>query len=170
MKSSYFEEMVVNKLGDYRKLPNFPFKEKLAYAIFPGAESTFVDECLYKVLFELNEKYDNKKILANPHVVTSDDENLFIQSTKYDWKSFQEMQDNHLSCEGIYISGSAFNWLGIYHYDDYLIVGGSENFIKDLCNSLYCDSDWKTRFSQAFDNGDISMYQSDYDALIEKLF
>ena len=80
------------------------------------------------------------------------------------------MQENHLTCEGIYITGDAFNWLGIYHYDDYLIVGGSDQFVEDLCLLIYKDLDWKKAFVKAFDEGNISMYESDFDALVAELF
>ena len=170
MNSTDFQTIVENKLGHHTKLPNYPFKEKMAYAIFPGAEKNFINETLYGSLFALNSKYGNSQFLVKPHFVGVNDQEFFLRQSYRDWQSFSDMQKNHLTCEGIYLSGNRFNWLGIYHYDDYLIVGGNESFTEDLCTLVYGDSDWKSRFINAFDEGEISMYQSDYDSLVAKLF
>ena len=170
MNTTDFQTIVEKKLGNYMKLPDYPFNKKMAYAIFPGAEENFINETVYGSLFELNAKYGNARLLIKPHFVDINDQALFLKQSHKDWDSFSDLQDNHLTCEGIYLCGDAFNWLGIYHYDDYLIVGGIEDFINDLCDLVYGDSDWRSKFSLAFEEGEISMYQSDFDRLIEKLF
>lgn len=129
-----------------------------------------MDENFYATLLNVNSKFGSNQLLSKPHFAGPREEHLFLKQDSYDWKAFHEMQDNHLTCEGIYFTGNNFEWLGIYHYDDYLIVGGTENFITELCSLVYEDFDWKKHFSDAFQNGEISMYQSDYDALVKELF
>tara|TARA_Y100000588_G_C13852206_1_gene752463 strand:+ start:103 stop:633 length:531 start_codon:yes stop_codon:yes gene_type:complete len=170
MNGQEFEKLVESKLGDYKKLPSYPFMEEFSYAVFPGAEDGFVDEKFYAALLNVNSKFGSNQLLIKPHFAGSNEEHLFLKQDLYDWKAFNEMQNEHLTCEGIYFTGNNFDWLGIYHYDDYLIVGAKEPFIKELCGLVYKDSDWKKHFSDAFKNGEISMYQSDYEALVEKLF
>lgn len=170
MNGQEFDLSIESKLGNYRTLPSFPFKEDFSYAIFPGAEDGFVNEKLYKALLDTNAKFGASKFFTKPHFAGPSEEHLFLKQEVYNWKAFNEMQDNHLACEGIYIAGDNYDWLGIYHYNDYLIIGGSEDFIEALCNLVYEDTDWKKHFSEAFQAGEMSMYQSDYDALVEKLF
>ncbi len=170
MNINNFQKNVENKLGNYRKLPIYPFNKDVAYAIFPGAEEKFISENLYRALFTINLKFGNQTFLVKPHFTEVSDERLYLQQSVYDWKSFNDMQDNHLVCEGIYLSGNLLNWLGIYHYHDYLIVGGDSDFIRELCITVYGDVDWKARFIHSFDEGEISMYQSDYNLIIRNLF
>ena len=170
MKNSEFEDIIEKKLGNYKLLPDYPFKENVTYAIFPGGMDKFIDRTTYKILFELNAKYGNSELVSKPHFSNINNKKLFLHQTEYNWQAFSDMQEEHMSCEGIYLCGNSLNWLGIYHYDDYLLVGGPTEFINELCILMIGSTNWKDMFIKAYELGDVSMYKSDFDILLKKLF
>ncbi|NRA61887.1 MAG: hypothetical protein HRU25_13465 [Psychrobium sp.] len=170
MNYENFDKCVELELGNFKRLPNYPFNEKMEFAIFPGAEDYYVSKGLYESLFKANKIIGNRYFMAKPHLTESSTEQLFVEQEKLDWNSFNDIQKAHLTSEGIYITGELLNWLGIYHYDDYIIIGGSAEFIKNVCIYMYGNTDWQSKFTLAFLEGEISMYQSDYDALKKCLF
>jgi len=160
---------IEQKLGNYKKLPDFPFNNESNFAVFPSLNEKLIDESLYKALFGANELMGNKSFIAKTLLDIKGRDTSLIQQDKLDWDSFERFQNAPLAYDGLYITGDQFNWLGIYHTNDYVIIGGSREFINVVCNKVYGSSDWLSEFESAFKNGRMDMYKEDYDALKEGL-
>jgi hypothetical protein len=86
------------------------------------------------------------------------------------WSEFERFQGLPLVYEGFYITGNSYNWLGLYHPDDYFIVGANDELTSLVTYQLYGNDDWQSKFEEAFINDQMDMYASDYKALKNNLF
>jgi|GEM_PF-5597831 hypothetical protein len=153
---------IEKKLGQWRKLPDNPFLPSYEYVIFPSLDDDLVTHVLYEALFRESEKAGNSIfIVKSIFDIVGDKPGLLIQNQP-SWEEFDSFQGSGLSYEGLYITGSEFNWLGIYHPDDYVIIGGESYFIKNLCQNIYGDLDWRSEFEKAYREGRLNMYESDF--------
>ncbi len=157
-------------LGNYRRLPEYPFNNKGEIAVFPGLDDYLVDEALYRALYKANNLVGNKTFLAQASVGIKGENIPSIQQDGIDWKSFKEYQSLNLVYKGFYMTGENLNWLGIYHLDDYIVVGGNNDFVEIVCNELYGDSDWLSKFEEAYKSGRVAIYEEDFDYLYKSLF
>lgn len=165
----YIDE-IQERLGSIDKLPSFPFKCCCEYAIFPALGDDFVCKKLYKVLFEENKNFGNKIFIAKSVLDIKGKETSLLMQKEKNWKEFEGFQNSSLVYEGFYLTGENFNWLGIYHPDDYVIVGGDDGFVSSICRILYAGKDWRVAFEQAFKDGKIDMYKKDFEELQKELF
>lgn len=59
MKLEPLDTNIEQQLGNFKKLPNYPFNTNGKFAIFPGAEEACIDEHLYRALFKGNSEIGN---------------------------------------------------------------------------------------------------------------
>lgn len=149
-------------LGDYKKLPNSPFHSKCEYALFPALNEDLVDKSLYKALFEANKNQGNCVFIANSFLGMKGENNPILEQNEFDWLKFESFQNSPLVYEGFYMTSENFDWLGIYHPDDYIILGGNDELTGIVAKQLYGIENWKTKFDEAFAEGAMNMYEADY--------
>ncbi len=156
--------------GNWKKLPNNPFKPKLAYAIFPSLDDDFINETLYNGIFDLNRINGNNELIFKSFLdVKCELPNLLVQ-TQVSWTEFETFQALNLVYEGFYITGSNFSWLGIYHPNDYVIIGSNKKDLFELCVKVYGHTDWKKEFMKYYEDGKLEIYQEDFLKLTKSLF
>jgi len=51
-------------LGNYNKLPNYPFKKVESIAIFPAFDDDLVNNSLYEALYKANNNIGNKYLIT----------------------------------------------------------------------------------------------------------
>lgn len=169
MESNKLTTNIELQLGNFKKLPNYPFNKKGSFALFPGGENACLNEILYKALVNANTATNNRSFLASAHDFVKSKGASLINQTKLDWTSFNTFQELPLANEGFYMTGELLNWLGIFHYDDYIIIGGNDEFVAMVCNAVYGDSNWLVHFEKAYEEGDIAIYADQFDALKNSL-
>jgi hypothetical protein len=169
MQKSNLLAVIESKLGSYNKLPNYPFNEMMALAIFPGLDDDLVDERLYKALYKANNAIDNTYFITKAIVSKKGEDSAKLQQAALNWRSFDEFQSLPLVYKGFYMTGENINWLGIYHVDDYIVIGSNDEFIEMICNEIYGHNDWLSEFEKAFESGRMNMYKDDYESIKDSL-
>ncbi|WP_143872003.1 hypothetical protein [Catenovulum sediminis] len=160
---------IERKLGDWRKLPDNPFHQELDYAVFSSSNDQLVDEVLYEAIFELNEALGNDELVFKAFIDVNDKKpDLLVQNQK-NWSSFDKFQELNLVYEGFYTSGDKLNWLGIYHPDDYFVVGAPKYVLEKLCLNVYGHLDWKKEISNKYESGQLEIYSEDFEELKKSL-
>jgi len=156
-------------LGNYRKLPEYPFSKEGKFAVFATPGDFLVGEKLYEALFSANISNGNSSFIIQASHGLVDEKLVTIEQKVLDWKSFDEFQFLPLSYQGFYLTGDSFNWLAIYHRHNYLVIGANEQFVRCVCEKICVDSDWKDIFCLAYENGEVDIYPEDFEVLEEKL-
>jgi hypothetical protein len=156
---------IEKKLGNANLLPDNPFKQKGEIALFPALDEDLVPEKLYAALFKANFVVGNKSFIARAALDIEGADIAIIHQNDLNWDSFESFQALPFVYEGFYMTGERLNWLGIYHTDDYIMLGGNETFIQLVTTYLYGDNDWASRFKCAFENDRMNMYKEDYESL-----
>lgn len=157
------------KLGNQNRLPDYPFNEKMTIAVFPALDDDLVDQNLYNALYSTNEIIGNTSFIIKAAVGTKGVDTATLQQKTLNWTAFDQFQYLPLVHKGFYMTGENIDWLGIYHVDDYIVIGGSNEFIAAVCHEMYGNEDWLAKFEKAFEDGRMNMYKDDYDAIKEKL-
>lgn len=161
---------IERRLGAYNRLPDAPFTSKCRYAAFPSLDDNLVSNSLYQVLFDANKKLGNSYFLVKSFLDIKGEAASILKQSELNWSEFEEFQSSSLVYEGFYMTGENLNWLGIYHPDNYIVIGANDYLTDFVTNKLYGNDDWQSKFEDAFNNNQLEMYESDYDALRKKLF
>lgn len=156
---------IESRLGEYKKLPSNPFLGDFQYAIFPALDDNLVFKILYEALFHANKALANDFFVAKTILDVIGLAPALLIQKHLNWSEFNTFQGAGLAYEGFYMTGNNFNWLGIYHPDDYVIIGGTGSFSSNICQSIYGNSDWKYEFETAYKNGRMEMYEKDYETI-----
>lgn len=157
-------------LGDWKLLPNYPFKLDFGFVIFPSVGDNLINEELYQEMFLLSQKFESENLIFKSFVdMKKELPDLLIQNQP-NWKHFDGFQTSNLVYEGFYVTDNNYNWLGIYHPDDYFIIGAKKEILLNLCLKVYGHSDWKMEFKKDYENGKLEIYQADYLELTKCLF
>ena len=152
-------------LGSWKRLPEYPFHGEFDYAVFPSLNDELVDEVLYEAIFEMNEQLGNREFIFKAFVdVSNKMPDLLVQTQKC-WKHVDKFQASNLVYEGFYTTGDRLNWLGIYHPDDYFVVGAKKEILEGLCLKLYGHLDWNREFVSKYEDGHLEMYSEDFEVL-----
>ncbi|WP_411360006.1 hypothetical protein [Pseudidiomarina sp. YC-516-91] len=156
---------IESELGNWRELPENPFKKRLHYAVFSSLNDQLIDQALYEAIFQLNENNGNNRLIFKSFLdVVGRIPNLLIQRNKR-WEEVESFQDSSLVNEGFYITGEKLNWLGIYHPDNYFVLGTSQNGLEDVCKHVYGHVDWVQEFINQYETGKLEIYQQDFEEL-----
>ncbi|MBY6093229.1 hypothetical protein [Ferrimonas balearica] len=165
---NYIKEIEL-KLGNWKLLPGNPFKRDFDVAVFPSVGEELLNERMYSGLVLLNKGLSNNELIFKSLLdIQGKKEDLLIQSIAC-WDDFEQFQLSNLVYEGFYVTGTNFNWLGIYHPDDYFVIGASHVVISSLCQRIYGHNNWKLAFEKSFQQGELSMYKDDFKMLKESL-
>lgn len=156
-------------LGNWRRLPEDPFQGDLHYAVFPSLNDELVDEGLYKAIFDMNTRLGNREIIFKAFVDVNDKAPDLLIQTEICWSNVDKFQGSNLVYEGFYTTGDKFNWLGIYHPDDYFIIGASKILIDELCQKIYGHINWKKEFLSKYEDGQLEIYSEDFKELKKSL-
>lgn len=167
--TDYIKE-IEQRLGRYKRLPDAPFISNCKYAIFPALDDDFVDEKLYTALFQANKQQGNSFFIVKSLLDIKGNEVSILKQEELNWSEFESFQGTSLVHEGFYITGDNFNWLGIYHNDDYVVVGANDELTSFVTTKLYGNEDWQFHFEEAYINEKMDMYESDYQVLKNSLF
>lgn len=167
--TNYLKE-IEKRLGNYKRLPDVPFYSDCNYAVFPALDDNFIDKNLYEALFEANKKIGNNDIIFRAFMDVKGNPPSVIHQKEMNWHEFEVFQESDLVFEGFYITGENMNWLGIYHPDDYVVIGANNELTLFVSKKLYGERSWKSEFDKAFYSGRLEMYKEDYDLLKIKLF
>tara|TARA_R110002167_G_scaffold137654_1_gene324709 strand:+ start:797 stop:1306 length:510 start_codon:yes stop_codon:yes gene_type:complete len=165
-----FIKEIENRLGQYKRLPSTPFNSKCRYAIFPALEDYCVNERLYETLFKANKRLGNSYFIAKSFLDVKGEAISILKQEEMNWAEFERFQGLPLVYEGFYVTGNNFNWLGLYHPDDYFVLGANDELTNLVTYHLYGNDDWQSKLEEAFMNKQMDMYESDYKALKSKLF
>ncbi|MCG7534776.1 hypothetical protein [Pseudoalteromonas sp. OOF1S-7] len=156
-------------LGNWRSLPDYPFQSEVEYAVFPSLNDELIHEALYKAIFEMNERLGNCEIVFKAFVDVNDKIPDLLVQKEISWHDVDKFQASNLVYEGFYTTGDKFNWLGIYHPDDYFIVGVKKEMLEELCRKVYGHLDWKQEFIRRYESGQLEIYKEDFDELKDSL-
>ncbi len=163
-------EKIEEKLGNWRALPKFPFKGNLGFAVFSTDSDPSLEEKFGHLLFELNKRQHNVKFFLKTFVDINKSTSHFLEQTQYCWKDIDEFQRKDLAYKGYYISGENLNWLGIYHPNDYFVLGANSREITWFCGEYLGHQDWRTSFKNSYKNGLVDIYEEDFIELTSELF
>jgi hypothetical protein len=161
---------IEERLGEYKRLPKIPFISDCIYALFPASEDDFVDEKLYTALFQANKQQGNNFFIVKPLLDIKGKEVSVLMQEELNWSEFESFQGSSLVYEGFYITGEHFNWLGIYHNNDYVLIGANDELTNFVTTKLYGNGNWQSHFEEAYINEKMDMYESDYQLLKNSLF
>lgn len=152
-------------LGDWRHLPDYPFKIELEYAVFPSLNGELIDEVIYDAIFNMNKRLGNSKLILKSFLDVNNTKPDLLVQKEINWTEVDKFQASNLVYEGFYTTGDKVNWLGIYHPDDYFIVGVKKEMLEDLCLKVYGHLNWKQEFIQKYENGQLEIYREDFEEL-----
>jgi len=161
---------IEESLGDWKLLPQNPFKLDFEFLIFPSLGDNLINEGVYQEIFSLSTKLGSEDLVFKSFLDVKDKAPDLLVQKLLGWTDFEEFQASNLVYEGFYVTGSNFNWLGIYHPDDYFIIGANREILLELCLKVYGHSDWKMEFKKCYENGELEIYSDDYSELTKSLF
>jgi len=156
-------ELIETNLGDWKRLPEYPFYDRSwCYAIFSEHTDYMIDEKLYEAIFDLNRELGNSNLICKSLFDNQEKkEALLIQHVK-NWAQMDSFQFLDLVNLGFYVAGNKLNWLGIYHRDDYLIIGAPIEQITMLVLRIYGHLDWQQELIKMNEEGSIDIYEEDF--------
>lgn len=160
---------IERELGNWRKLPEYPFQGNLDFAVFSSPNDLLIDRSLYETIFDMNKALGNKKLILKAILDTiGKAPDLLVQKEKC-WEGIDEFLGTNLVFEGFYITGDKLNWLGIYHPDNYFVLGAPKAWIDQVCNSVYGHSDWAGEFITQYEGNKLEIYYEDFKELKRNL-
>lgn len=158
-------EKIEGSLGSSKMLPKLPFLIRCKYVLFPSNGEDLIDKKLYEILFTSNQELGNKKFVAKSCLDVKGKDASIIEQKEIDWPAFEAFQNIALVYEGFYITSENFDWLGIYHQNGYTIIGSNDKFTNLVTKKMYGEKDWKNIFENAFNEGLLDIYESDFEEL-----